>query len=140
MNLNHFSNFVDLLQWRGQYQPDDLVFQYYEDGENQTSTLSFGQLDARAQQIAAHLQAKGLQGQQVLLLYPPGLDFITAFTGCLYAGTVPVPAYPPEPNRLAHTLKRLQLIIRDARTPAVLTDSLILGMAQQLMQSSQNGA
>ena len=28
-----------------------------------------------------------MQGQRALLLYPPGLDFVTAFFGCLYAGS-----------------------------------------------------
>lgn len=135
-----FHNFVDLLMWRGESQPDDLVFQYFPDGETLDATLSFGELNDKAKIIAAHLQQRQLRGERVLLLYPPGLDFICAFVGCLYAGTIPVPAYPPEPHRLAHTLKRLQLIIQDARTPAVLTDSLILDLAQKLMQSSQHAA
>ena len=61
--------------------------------------LTRGELDRRARALAARLQARGLAGRRALLLYPPGLEFIAAFFGCLYAGVVAVPAYPPRPNR-----------------------------------------
>ena len=57
--------------------------------------LSYAGLDERARAIAALLQEHGAAGERVLLLYPPGLDYIAAFFGCLYAGVVAVPAYPP---------------------------------------------
>ena len=131
-----FSDFVELLSWRAQAHPERVVFRYYPDGEQESAALSFGELVTQARMLAAELQARRLTGQAVLLLYPPGLDFITAFIGCLFAGVMPVPAYPPEPHRIGHTLQRIQSIIRDARATAVLTDSLILGMARQLMQQS----
>jgi acyl-CoA synthetase (AMP-forming)/AMP-acid ligase II len=34
-------------------------------------------------------------GDRAVLLYPPGPEFILAFVGCLFAGVVPVPVYPP---------------------------------------------
>lgn len=39
-----------------------------------------------------------------LILYPPSLEYIGAFFGCLYAGVIAVPAYPPDPSRLQRTL------------------------------------
>ena len=57
-------------------------------------------------------------GERALLLYPPGLDFITAFLGCLYAGVIPVPAYPPRANR---SFERLQTIIADSQAVFALT-------------------
>jgi acyl-CoA synthetase (AMP-forming)/AMP-acid ligase II/acyl carrier protein len=59
-------------------------------------------------------------GERVLLLYPSGLAYIAAFLGCLYAGAVAVPAYPPRPNR---SLERIQAIIQDAQAKVALTDS-----------------
>jgi acyl-CoA synthetase (AMP-forming)/AMP-acid ligase II/acyl carrier protein len=56
----------------------------------------------------------------VLLLYPAGLDYIAAFFGCLYAGAVAVPAYPPRPNR---SLDRIQAMIADAQARVALVDS-----------------
>ncbi|MGW5354257.1 fatty acyl-AMP ligase [Streptomyces sp. NPDC004031] len=82
--------------------------------------LTYAQLDAEARRIASWLQRKGAAGGQVLLLYPSGLEFVKAFVGCLYAGSVAVPApLPGENNQSA----RLTGILRDAEVRAVLTGS-----------------
>jgi acyl-CoA synthetase (AMP-forming)/AMP-acid ligase II len=65
------------------------------DGETEGEQLSYGELDRRSRAIASQLQGLGLSGERALLLYPPGLDYLAAFFGCLYAGVVAVPAYPP---------------------------------------------
>ncbi|NRD51145.1 MULTISPECIES: AMP-binding protein, partial [Corallococcus] len=69
-----------------------------DDGEE--TVWSASDLDVRARRIASALRERGAQGERVLLLYPPGLDYIAGFFGCLYAGAVAVPAYPPDPMRL----------------------------------------
>jgi acyl-CoA synthetase (AMP-forming)/AMP-acid ligase II len=69
------------------------------DGQADLASLTYAQLDRRARAIAARLQDMGSAGQCVLLVYPPGLDFITAFFGCLYAGCIAVPTYPPHRHR-----------------------------------------
>ncbi len=80
----------------------------------------YADLDRKARAIAARLQAShaGLVGQRVLLLYPPGLDFLAAFFGCLYAGAVAVPAYYPRSDR---AIPRLRGIVADSSPSAVLT-------------------
>ncbi|WP_310552202.1 AMP-binding protein, partial [Paenibacillus glufosinatiresistens] len=90
----------------------------------ETGRLSYGELDRASRSVAALVQKIASPGDRVLLLYPPGLDFIAAFFGCLYAGVVAVPAYPPKQNR--HLL-RLQAIVADADACAVLTTGDILG-------------
>ena len=64
-----------------------------------------------------------LPGERALLLYPPGLEFVAAFFGCLYAGVVAVPAYPPRPRPAR--MPRLRAIARDARPRLVLTTAAI---------------
>ena len=83
--------------------------------------ITWGELDRRARAIAAELQRVAEPGARVLLLYPPGIEYITAFYGCLAAGAVAVPAYPPDPARLDRTLPRLQSIVHDAQASVVLT-------------------
>lgn len=61
--------------------------------------------------------------EHVLLLYPPGPEFITAFLGCLYAGVVAVPAYLPRGNR---NLSRLQAIAANAEVAVALTTGSVL--------------
>ena len=94
--------------------------------------LSFGELHQRAQALAAHLQALGLEGKPALLLYEPGLEFVIAFFACQLGGIIAVPAYPPEPARLARTLPRLAAVARDARTRFVLTTARIKASAGML--------
>src|SRR5436190_7674 len=82
------------------------------DGAGGATLLNYDDLDRQALAIAARLQQLGAAGQRALLLYPPGLEFVAAFLGCLYGGVVAVPAYPPTSER---TLPRLLAIARDAR-------------------------
>jgi acyl-CoA synthetase (AMP-forming)/AMP-acid ligase II len=102
-------------------------------GPEEGAVLTYAGLDLRARAIAAVLMRLGAGGQRALLLYPPGLDFIAAFFGCLYAGVVAVPAYPP---RSARALPRLLEIARDARPAVALTTAelktAIGGLAAQV--------
>ncbi|MFN6571677.1 SDR family oxidoreductase [Dendronalium sp. ChiSLP03b] len=114
-----FSSLVDLLRYRALHQPDRLAFSFLQDGEIETASLTYRELDRQVRAIAAHLQSIGASGERALLLYPSGLEFITAFFGCLYAGVVAVPAYPPKQNQ---KLTRLQSIITDAQAKVALTN------------------
>lgn len=110
---------VDLAQLRAAEFTDRRAYTFLTDGEQKESHLTYGELDRQACAIAGELQRRGLTGTNVLLLYPPGLGFIAAFFGCLYAGCVAVPAYPPQINR---STARIQGIATDARATLVLTD------------------
>jgi acyl-CoA synthetase (AMP-forming)/AMP-acid ligase II len=72
--------------------------------------------------LAARLQGLAATGERALLLYPNGPEYVQAFLGCLYAGLVAVPAYPPESSQ-PHHLTRLLSVARDARPALVLTES-----------------
>lgn len=124
---------VDLLRSRCGTNPR-AGFRFLANGEidGDSESWDFGELDRRARAVAARLQALGLAGERALMLFPPGLDFIAGFFGCLYAGVVAVPAYPPEPARIAATLPRLRGIVRDARPAVLLTTALVEQLAQGL--------
>lgn len=134
MHLDHLpgsffgpSNLVDLLRHRALHQAHDRAFTYLVDGENEEVTLTYQQLDEQARAIAVWLMSLGLSGERALLLYPAGLEFIAAFFGCLYAGVVAVPAYPPRRNR---SLKRIQSIVDDAQAKVALTTAAVLERVQ----------
>src|SRR5262249_30675958 len=91
--------------------------------------LDFSGLDRAARSIAAALQSRVAPGERALLLHPPGLDYLAAFFGCLYAGVVAVPAYPPRMNR---SLARLQSIVEDSGATAVLTTQEIAGRMERI--------
>ncbi|MBP0002777.1 MAG: AMP-binding protein [Cyanobacteria bacterium SBC] len=115
---NPISTLVDLLRDRASDGGDRLAFTFLRNGEDEQDRWSFRHLDARARSIAAHLQTSHPQGARVLLLYPPGLEFVAAFFGCLYAGSIAVPVYPPRRN---HHLNRLQAVLKDADATIALT-------------------
>ncbi|MCY1022281.1 condensation domain-containing protein [Pyxidicoccus sp. MSG2] len=120
---------IDLARQRAASAPDEVIYTFLLDGETQEARLTCAGLDRQARAIGALLQEQGARGERVLLLHPPGLEYITAFFGCLYAGAVAVPAYPPDPSRLQRTLPRLEALIADARARFVLTTSAIHAMA-----------
>ena len=93
------SNLVELLRHRARCQAEDVAFTYLVDGEDEEVRLTYRELDGQARAIGAWLESPDLAGERALLLYPAGLEFIAAFFGCLYAGVVAVPVYPPRRNR-----------------------------------------
>lgn len=106
---------------------------FSDDGLSASRGLTRGEFDDAVRAFAARLQRDGLVGERALLVFEPGLDFIVAFTACLYAGVVPVPAYPPEPHRMAYTLARLEGIVVDAAPTVVITSPLIRGFAENML-------
>lgn len=120
--LNKFSTLVELLRYRASSQPERIAYIFLRDGEIEEARLTYGELDQNARAIAAHLQSLEAKGERGLLLYPPGLDFISAFFGCLYAGVVAIPAYPPRRNQ---NLLRLQAIIADSQARFTFTNAAL---------------
>ena len=114
-------NLVEVLRWRAAQQGAQEAFLYLADGEIEIARLSYAELDRKSRAIAAALQARNLTGERVLLIYPSGLEFIAALLGCLYAGVVAVPSYPPKSE---DRFSVLAPICRDARPAAVLTQGV----------------
>jgi amino acid adenylation domain-containing protein len=126
------STLAGLLQARVAEQPDREAYLFLGDGEIETERLTWGELDGRARAIATALLESVKPGGRALLLYPPGLEFVAAFFGCLYAGVVAVPAYPPRLNDRSQS--RLQSIARDASPGAALTTTSIAAAAGVLSE------
>jgi acyl-CoA synthetase (AMP-forming)/AMP-acid ligase II len=124
---------VDMLRTRAQSDAGRLAYTFLVDGEHEGDTLTYGELDLRARSIAVLLAARGVRpGDRALLLYAPGLDFIPAFFGCLYAGVVAVPSYPPSPGQVARALPRLLAITADAEASVVLCVEAVAAMADDV--------
>src|SRR5262249_11462132 len=121
-----WTNVIELLRWRATHQSHRPAFSFLVDGESDSSGLTYGELDCRARSIGASLQARAAPGSLALLLYPAGLEFIAAFFGCLYAGMVAIPAFPPDVGRAKRTLPRLRAIINDAQPVFALTETSLL--------------
>ncbi|MFE8604352.1 fatty acyl-AMP ligase [Archangium violaceum] len=123
-----FGTLLDVLEHRARVHGERTAFIYLDEGESEEARLSFAELDARRRTVARALRREGLEGQRVLLFYLPGLDFVTAFFGCLSAGVVPIAVNPPLPTERT---SRIQAIVDDAGAAAVLT----AGNLQPILQS-----
>src|SRR5919199_1331267 len=132
-NSDSVCTLVDILHSKTLYQPEQKAFTFLLDGETEEINITYRELDLQARAIATMLQDLGASGERALLIYPPGLEFITAFFGCLYAGVVAVPAYPPRRNQ---SLSRLQAIVTDAQaTIALTTTTVFFNVERQFIQS-----
>ncbi len=113
---------VDLLRWRAQQQPHKIAYTFLVDGDHEEVNITYAELDRQAQALAVRLQRMVQPGERAILLYPPGLAFITGFFGCLYAGVIAVPAYPPHSKR---PMPRLDAIVRNAQPKVALTTQAV---------------
>uniref|UniRef100_A0A9J8C9L3 Disco interacting C n=1 Tax=Cyprinus carpio carpio TaxID=630221 RepID=A0A9J8C9L3_CYPCA len=128
----------EVLQWRAQTTPDHVLFTLLSSKGAVLSSLTCLQLHKRAEKIAAMLMERGhLQdGDHVALVYPPGIDLIAAFYGCLYAGCVPITVRPPHPQNIATTLPTVKMIVEVSRSACVMTSQVI----SKLLKSKEASA
>lgn len=119
---------VELLRSRAEQTPDTVAFRFLLDDDSDTLTINYAELDRKARAIGAWLESYGAKGERALLLYSPGLDYIAAFMGCLYAGVTAVPAYPPRLNRPA---PRIQSIVNDSHATFALTTTAIIANVEK---------
>ena len=88
--------------------------------EGYRETLTWAQLEHRAQKVADELRSCGSTGDRVAILAPNGLEYIVGFFGALQAGftavPLPVPAYGAHDERASGALK-------DSSPVALLTTS-----------------
>jgi acyl-CoA synthetase (AMP-forming)/AMP-acid ligase II len=131
--VNRWTTMVDMLRQRADAQGGERAYTFLADGETESAALTWAELDERARATAALLRARGcLPGDRALLLFAPGLEFIPAFFGALYAGVIAVPAYPPHPSQVNRSLPRLRAVADDSRPAAVLTTADLLPLAAQI--------
>lgn len=109
------TNFIDVLQHWAEHRPDDTAF-LFTDVESLEEKLTYAELWTEVRALAGALQdrCRIRAGDRVLLLYPPGLEFVIGFFACHAAGAIAVPAYPPRRNRKASRIRSI-VVDSDAR-------------------------
>jgi len=126
-----FANLIELLRARAAEHGPRVAFRFLSDGENESSTLTYADLESRSRAIAAALAAQAAPGDRALLFYTGGLDFIAAFWGCLCAGVVAVPVFAA---RLHRQLPRLLAIAADSEARFVLTSAKLGRQSEDLFK------
>ncbi|MEQ1529444.1 MAG: AMP-binding protein, partial [Methylococcales bacterium] len=131
--IENAASLAAILRLRAEWQAQRTAYTFLENGEHPLKSMTYGELDFQARQLAAQLQAQGLLGERAILLYPPGLEYIVAFFACLYSGTIAVPAYPPTNGR---HMPRLQSIIDDSQATIILSTQNVATTVRQFSGNS----
>ena len=118
---------VQLLTQRAALHPERRAASFW-DGESVIAAVTYRELHERAACVAARLATIGPPGQRALLLFPPGIDFLSGFFGCAYAGWIPVPTCFPKPGR---SMPRLDSAARNCAPAALIADQTTLNGIQR---------
>ena len=103
--------------------PDKLLYSYLDVNGDPIESYTYASFLHRAQAIAGHLriECRFAAGDRLLLAYPPGLEMICAFFGCVRAGLIPVPVYPPSSRGFQSALYKMVHIAKDCQAAGILT-------------------
>src|ERR1700723_4635885 len=103
--------------------PDNLLYSYLDVNGDPLESYTYASFLHRVEAIAGHLWKDGrfASGDRLLLAYPPGLEMICAFFGCVRAGLIPVPVYPPSSRGFQSALYKMVHIAKDCQAAAILT-------------------
>lgn len=138
------SSIVEILRRRAAVVPGQPVFTFLHNGEVAQAPLTFGALNARAEQLAAALAEALAPGSRVILMLPAGYPFIEALFGCFYAGCVPVPValarkrdFEAPRRRASDDIPLVEKITRDAEAAAIVTSAELSRLLREAEDAPQ---
>ena len=97
--------------------PDKLLYSFLDVNGDPIESYTYASFLPPSGGYRGHLwkECRFAAGDRLLLAYPPGLEMICAFFGCVRAGLIPVPVYPPSSRRFQSALYRWSTSPRIAR-------------------------
>ncbi len=118
------ASILDQLDVLADEHPDKLLYSFLDVNGDSIESYTYASFLHRAQAIAGHLRKDGrfAAGDRLLLAYPPGLEMICAFFGCVRAGLIPVPVYPPSSRGFQSALYKMVHIAKDCQAAGILTE------------------
>jgi thioester reductase-like protein len=123
-NRNRMDNVPRRIEARAAEHPERLLYSFLDAHGAAIEQLTRAAFLDRVRLIASHLRLEeGLrEGDRALLAYPPGLEMICAFFGCVWAGVIPVPVAPPASHSMDAALYKMRFIAADCSAAAILID------------------
>ncbi|CAI5535525.1 unnamed protein product [Closterium sp. Naga37s-1] len=117
--------FLELFERNARKFPNKAAVTWVEEKGEMKQWYTYEELDALSRAVSASLVGEwgAARGDRVVLLYPPGLDFLIAFIACLRSGVVAVPVYPPNPRELKKDVEKLTRLVNDCGARIVLSTS-----------------
>lgn len=132
------------LQLFADEHPSKLLYVYLDVDGDPLESYTYASFLKRADAIAGRLLSgdQFVAGDRLLLAYPPGLEMICAFFGCVRAGFIPVPVYPPSSRGFQSALYKMVHIARDCQAAGILTSgdyqaSLKINLARSGISTSE---
>jgi thioester reductase-like protein len=119
------ASILDQLDRLGAEHPHKLLYSYLDVNGNPIEGYTYASFIKRTKAIAGHLlkEERFASGDRLLLAYPPGLEMICAFFGCVRAGLIPVPVYPPSSRGFQSALYKMVHIAKDCQASGILTSA-----------------
>src|SRR5947209_6282285 len=93
--MAQFSSLVAVLEHRAASQGGERALIFLTDRGAEEAVLTFRELHDAANAVGKRLAAVAKPGDRALLVFPPGLEFVIAFFGCLIARVIAVPMMVP---------------------------------------------
>jgi polyketide synthase 1/15 len=120
---------INRIRELGEQNPKAKAVEFVDDRGRVVDSMSRADVSAELTEVAEFLGSRCslVPGDRALLVYPPGLDFVRALLGCMVAGVLPVPVYPPDPMNPQNSIERLQRVVADCGAKVVLTSRRYAG-------------
>jgi acyl-CoA synthetase (AMP-forming)/AMP-acid ligase II len=103
------TSLVDVLRLWAARRPERPALVFLDGHADIKIQYDFARLEREADAVAGRLVEVARSGDRVVLLFPPGPEFVAAFFGCLIAGVIAVPAVPPASAADAAVLRAIVL-------------------------------
>src|ERR1700683_2492303 len=113
--------FVEVLRRQATAHPNRVAYTFLSEQEPDGSDITFRELEKAVLTIAVFLESSVSPGERVLLLLPSGADYVASFFGCLYAGVIAVPGFPPHTGRERRGEPWFQIVAREEKPPLCFT-------------------
>jgi len=111
---------IDTVFENAERTPHKRAYLYVHGDSASNDVITYAELCSQVCRTASLLSQRGGRGERALLIYQPGLEFVCTFLGCLYAGIVAVPIYPPRNNR---SIERVRSVASDSDATIALTSA-----------------
>lgn len=118
---------------RARSTPDRRAYVFLDDRGFEQEERTYSALSRRAHAIAGVLLAHARPGDRAALMFEPGMAFLDAFFGCLYAQIIAVPMMPPKRNRDRGSTPA---ILRDCSPRLILTTASLVTSVRQRLETA----
>ncbi|OLT20848.1 AMP-dependent synthetase [Actinomadura sp. CNU-125] len=134
--MRNENSLSEILQGHAADRPFKRAYAFLNSKGVEEADLSYGELHAKALAVARLLLERCGPGDRAILMFAPGLDFIVAYFGCLYAEIMAVPVQPPRQGRVQDATHG---IVQDCAPSAVLTTGAMLDETRALLEPARPG-